>query len=244
MQPSDPKWAIAADRLGKKFGAVRAVDDVSFTVAEGECVALFGPNGAGKTTLLRLLTCSLRPTSGAFRICGLDPRSDDLEIRRRSGLVSHQTFLYDDLTAKQNLQFFAKLYGHPDPDRRAAELLRSMALESRSDDAVGTFSRGMQQRVALARALVHEPPLLFLDEPFTGLDPHAARMLRARLQRIRSEERTILMSTHDLARGLELSDRWMILYRGRIIDQGESSGIDPAGFQRDYFERIEMRSSA
>jgi heme exporter protein A len=219
--------AIAAERLCKKFGAVRAVQDVSFSVATGECVALFGLNGAGKTTLLRLLTGSLRLTSGSFTIDGLDPRRDDLEIRSRIGLISHQSFLYDDLTARQNLEFFARLYAVPEPARRAAELLDEMALTARADDAVGTFSRGMQQRVSLARALVHQPALIFLDEPFTGLDPQAARALRAMLERIRDERRTILMTTHDLARGLELSDRWIILSRGRILDQGASDGSDP-----------------
>jgi heme exporter protein A len=219
--------AIAAERLCKKFGAVRAVQDVSFSVATGECVALFGLNGAGKTTLLRLLTGSLRLTSGSYTIDGLDPRRDDLEIRSRIGLISHQSFLYDDLTARQNLEFFARLYAVPEPARRAAELLDEMALTARADDAVGTFSRGMQQRVSLARALVHQPALIFLDEPFTGLDPQAARALRAMLERIRDERRTILMTTHDLARGLELSDRWLILSRGRILDQGASTGSDP-----------------
>jgi len=231
--------AITASGLSKKFGAVRAVDGVSFSVAAGECVALFGLNGAGKTTLLRLLTGSLRLTSGSFTIDGLDPHRDDLEIRSRIGLISHQSFLYDDLTARQNLEFFSRLYGVPAPGRRAAELLHDMALDSRADDAVGNFSRGMQQRVSLARALVHEPALLFLDEPFTGLDPQAARALRAMLERIRGQKRTILITTHDLARGLELSDRWMVLSRGRIIDQGVSPGTDPGRFQRDYFERLE-----
>jgi heme exporter protein A len=223
--------AIAAERLCKKFGAVRAVQDVSFSVATGECVALFGLNGAGKTTLLRLLTGSLRLTSGSFTIDGLDPRRDDLEIRSRIGLISHQSFLYDDLTARQNLEFFARLYAVPEPARRAAELLDEMALSSRADDSVGTFSRGMQQRVSLARALVHRPALIFLDEPFTGLDPQAARALRAMLERIRDERRTILMTTHDLARGLELSDRWITLSRGRILDQGASAGSDPTSLR-------------
>jgi len=218
--------AITASGLSKKFGAVRAVEDLSFSVAVGECVALFGLNGAGKTTLLRLLTGSLRLTSGSFSIFGLDPDRDDLEIRRRIGLISHQSFLYDDLTARQNLEFYARLYAVPDAAGRAAELLDKMELGARADDAVGTFSRGMQQRVSLARALVHRPQLLFLDEPFTGLDPRAARALRAMLERIRNERRTILMTTHDLARGLELSDRWIILSRGRILDQGRSAGTD------------------
>jgi len=239
MEERGPRAAIEASGLTKKFGAITAVDGVSFSVAGGECVALFGPNGAGKTTLVRMLTGGLRMTSGSYSIDGLDPRQDDLEIRSRMGLISHQSFLYDGLTARQNLEFFCRLYGLPAPASRASELLREMKLTARADDAVGNFSRGMQQRVSLARALVHDPALLFLDEPFTGLDPHASRALRAMLERSRCEKRTILMTTHDLSLGLELSDRWMLLSRGRVVGEGLSTETDPELLRSEHFGELD-----
>ncbi len=222
---------IAASGLCRNFGPIRAVDRLSLQIAAGESLALFGPNGAGKTTLIKMLTLGLRPSAGTLLIEGLDPRSEDLEIRRRIGLVSHQSYLYDDLTARQNLEFFCRLYGVADPRRRAEELLESVELHHRADDAVRTFSRGMQQRLSLVRALVHEPQIIFLDEPFTGLDPHASSSFRETVTRLRSEGRTIVMATHDLGRGLELCDRWAIMNRGRIAESGSSEGTDPAALE-------------
>ena len=154
------------------------------------------------------------------------------------GLVSHQSLLYDQLTAAENLEFFARLYGVDDPRTRGAELLDTIGLGHRAADPVGMLSRGMQQRVSIARALVHDPPIVFLDEPFTGLDPHAAEMLRTTLDGLRTRGRTVLLVTHNRRQGLELSHRWLLLSRGRIIDQGNSEGADPAAFEREYFRRL------
>ncbi len=206
-------------------------------------MAVFGPNGAGKTTLIRLLTLSLRATSGRFRIDGLDPAAEDLRIRQRIGVISHQSFLYDDLSARQNLVFFGRLYAVPDPGRRAAELLESVGLTARADDPLRTFSRGMQQRVSLARALVHRPSIVFLDEPFTGLDPHAARTLRSTLDRLREDGRTVFMVTHNLSQGLRLSDRWLILCGGQVVDEGRSEQTDRSAFEESYFGRIDPAAS-
>jgi len=231
--------AIETHGLSKRFGPIRAIEQLSLRVERGESVTVFGPNGAGKTTLIRLLTLSLRATSGRFRLDGLDPAAEDLRIRQRIGVISHQSFLYDDLTARENLEFFARLYGVPDPGRRAGELLDDVGLATRAGDPVRTFSRGMQQRVSLARALVHRPSIVFLDEPFTGLDPHAARTLRSTLEGLREEGRTVFMVTHNLAQGLELSDRWLILSGGRVVDEGRSAATDRAGFEESYFGRLE-----
>ena len=232
--------AIETEGLIKRFGAIQALDRFSVRVETGESLAVFGPNGAGKTTLIRILTLGLRASGGAFRIAGLDPRREDLEIRRRIGVISHQSYLYDDLTARENLEFFARVYGVDDPRDRAAILLDEVGLGARADDPVRTFSRGMQQRVSLARALLHEPAIVFLDEPFTGLDPHAARTLRATLDRLRQDGRSVFLVTHNLAQGLELSDRWLILSRGRVAAEGRSGETDRAGFERDYFDRLEQ----
>jgi heme exporter protein A len=241
---TSPTCSIETVGLSKAFGAIQAVDRLSLRVHEGESVALFGSNGAGKTTLIRMLTLSLRPSSGTLRIAGLDPKKDDLTIRKRTGVISHQSYLYDDLTARQNLEFYARLYGADDPRGRADQLLRTVGLAARADDPVGTFSRGMQQRASLARALVHEPRVVFLDEPFTGLDPHGARTLRTTLEQLRDAGRTVFMVTHNLTQGLELSDRWLILARGRVVDEGRSSDTDATAFERDYFDRLDAAVAA
>lgn len=244
MNSPSPAPAIETDRLCKAFGAIHAVDRISLRLDHGESLAVFGPNGAGKTTLIRLLTLNLRASSGSFSLDGLDPRRNDLSIRRKIGLISHQSFLYDDLSALENLEFFARLYGVERPRQRAVELLRTVDLEARSDDPVRTFSRGMQQRVSLARALVHAPRVVFLDEPFTGLDPHAARTLRATLEGLRRERRTVFMVTHNLSRGLELCDRWIVLSGGRIVKEGRSDQTDRQTFEREYFAWLDRHGPA
>ena len=234
-----PPAAVETRGLAKSFGAIQALAGLDLCLPAGESVAVFGPNGAGKTTLIRLLTLALRPTAGSFRIAGLEPRRDEREIRARIGVISHHTYLYDDLTARQNLEFFGRLYGVAAPRERAEELLELVGLAARADDAAGGFSRGMQQRLSLARALVHEPSIVFLDEPFTGLDPHGARSLRLTLERLRAERRTVVLVTHNLGEGLELCERWLILARGRLLADGRSADADPAAFERHYFERLE-----
>jgi heme exporter protein A len=208
---------------------VAALDRLDLRVERGEALALFGPNGAGKTTLIRILTQGLRPSSGTVLVDGVVSRADAIELRQRIGLISHQSLLYDQLTAAENLEFFAKLYGVDEPKARALELLNWTGLAHRAEDPVGTLSRGMRQRVSIARALVHDPPLVFLDEPFTGLDPHAADLLRSALDGLRERGHTILLVTHDLAQGLRLTDRWVLLSRGRLVASGASAEADPAG---------------
>jgi heme exporter protein A len=219
----------------RKFGSRRAVDRVSLSIDAGESVALFGPNGAGKTTLLRLMTASLRMSSGSIRIDGLDWRRDARRIRSRIGVISHASFLYEDLSAIDNLTFFARLHGVEDSRAAARRWLETMELEDRADDPPKAFSRGMTQRLSLARSLVHEPSLVFLDEPFSGLDPHAATMLRSTLDRLRKDGRTLVTVTHDIPLGLEISDRWILLRGGRIVEEGASAGVDGAEFGSTRF---------
>ena len=235
MADDDRTPAIEAREVVRKFGARRAVDGISLDVASGESVALFGPNGAGKTTLLRLLAATLRLTSGTVRVAGLDWRRRPREIRSRIGVISHNTYLYGDLTAAENLVFFGKLYGLSDPVAAAERWLVAMELDDRADDPARSFSRGMTQRLSLARSLVHDPEIVFLDEPFSGLDPHAATVLRATLDRLRADGRTVVTVTHDIPLGLEISDRWVLLHRGRIADQGASAGVDGPRFEAERF---------
>jgi len=236
--------AIETRRLSKKFGALEALRGLDLAVPRGESVALFGPNGAGKTTLIRVLTLALEPSGGRLSIGGLDPRTDADRIRRSIGVISHQSHLYAELSSRENLEFFGALYGVRQPGRRAEELLELVKLSRRADDPLGTLSHGMRQRISLARALVHDPPIVFMDEPFTGLDPHAARILRQTLERLRREGRTVLFVTHNLTEGLELSDRWLLLFAGRIVEQGASSSTDRSGFEALYFDRVAAARSA
>jgi heme exporter protein A len=233
--------AIEAVDLTRRFGAIPALAGVSLRVECGDALALFGPNGAGKTTLLRILTLGLRPTSGAVRVLGLEPRTRDREIRGRIGTISHASLLYDDLTTRQNLEFWARLYGATDPRNRVRQVLDTVGLGSRADDPVGTLSRGLQQRASLARALVHDPEIVILDEPFTGLDPHGARALCQTLAALGRSGRTVVLATHDLRQGLELSNRWVLLARGRIVAHGVSADTDPATFEDSYVEHVSTR---
>jgi heme exporter protein A len=172
------------------------------------------------------LSGGLKPTLGSLVIEGLDPRRAPAQARGRIGLLSHHTLLYDDLSAAENLVFFAKLHGLPRPVDRARALLHDVGLSDRADEPVRGFSRGMQQRVALARALLHEPSLLLLDEPSSGLDARSSARLRAALHDAASRGATWVMATHDVEEGLALCPRWIALYRGRVIDGGDHVGRD------------------
>ncbi|MBC7228486.1 MAG: heme ABC exporter ATP-binding protein CcmA [Thermoflexales bacterium] len=226
--------AVEVENLSKSFGPHIALAGITLSIGVGEFVTLVGPNGAGKTTLLRILATLIRPSSGALRIAGLDPAREGAEIRRRIGFLSHRTLLYDDLTAEQNLLFYARLYGLPDAPARVDELLGRVGLADRRHDRVRTFSRGMQQRLAVARAVLHRPSILLLDEPYTGLDPHAADALSGLLGELAGEGCTIFLTTHDLERGLAAGDRVVVLSRGRVVYDTPTSDIDPAAFPSIY----------
>ncbi|MDX9955287.1 MAG: heme ABC exporter ATP-binding protein CcmA, partial [Anaerolineae bacterium] len=180
----------------KAFGPQRALVNVDLTIGAGEWVTLTGPNGAGKTTLLRILATLAQPSSGSVRLFGLDPRRHGAQIRRQLGYLSHRTLLYPDLSAEQNLRFYARCYGLNDSAARIAELLEQAQLTARRHDLVATFSRGMQQRLALARTLLHAPRLLLLDEPYTGLDTFAAEELTAQLSQLHGAGCTLVLATH------------------------------------------------
>ena len=235
--PDQERPTIQVENLTRRFGSRAAVNAVTMDIASGVSTALFGPNGTGKTTLLRVLSSALRPTSGQIRIAGMSYQDDPREIRRMIGVISHNSYLYDDLPCSENLAFFGKLYGLPDPHGRAEQLLDEMELSERAQDPAGTLSRGMTQRLSIARSLVHDPEVVFLDEPFSGLDPHAASVLRTTIGRLRERERTVVMVTHNIPLGLKLSDRWLLMNRGRLVDQGASRGQDPQRFQEIHFRK-------
>jgi len=208
-------WAVELIGLRRSFGAAAALRGVDLRLAPGERLAVFGDNGAGKTTLLRVLATLLAPSGGRAWVLGLDPRRDAAALRRRIGLVGHATYLDAALTAAENLAFYARLYDLPDPARRADELLELVGLRRRRHERVGALSRGMQQRVALARALLHDPELLLLDEPDTGLDEGGLAALEAALA-LGRPDRTVVLTSHHPERALRLADRQARLEHGRL----------------------------
>ncbi len=217
---------IEVTHLRKAFGRHRVLKGIDMRIEAGSSVVMFGPNGAGKTTFLRILATLSKPTSGTVRVAGVDIRDNPEGIRQYLGLVGHAPLLYDDLTAYENLRFYARLYGMEASGERIRELLERVGLWHRRHDLVRTFSRGMVQRMAIARALLHNPPILLLDEPDTGLDPQAAEMMTDLLREIGGSERTIIMTTHHLERGLALADRVLILVGGEIVFDQPASDID------------------
>ncbi|HVN84906.1 MAG TPA: heme ABC exporter ATP-binding protein CcmA [Candidatus Binatia bacterium] len=224
--------AIETRGLTRNFGGVPALRGVDFTLAPGEAVALFGPNGAGKSTLLRLCATLLRPSSGSVKIFGADGGSGNPQVRRRTGFLSHQSFLYPDLTPMENLSFYARMFGVADPPHRVHDVIEQVGLVGWANRPVRTLSRGLEQRCALARALLHEPDLLLLDEPFTGLDVNASAILRAVLDTAHRRGAALVMTTHDVAQGLASCRRAVILARGKLVWDGAV-----ASEARDEFER-------
>jgi len=214
---------IEVNELQRTFGEQKAVDGLTFRVEPGEVFGLLGPNGAGKTTTVRLLNGILPPSAGSARVFGLDPVTDGAAIRQRTGVLTETPALYERLSARENLKFFATLQNlsQPELDRRVDEMLAFFDLASRSLDKVETYSKGMKQRLALARALVHQPPLLFLDEPTSGLDPEAAQQVDDLIADLgRSEGQTVILATHNLLEAQRLCDRVAILNHGRILALG------------------------
>jgi len=209
---------LTVSRVSRHYGRRRALDCVSITLRSGELVGLLGPNGAGKSTLLGLIATLIRPSSGSVAYGGRPASETSAALRSKLGFLSHDLQLYTELTARENLEFFAELYGLEDPRECAVRALKLAGLESRGDDLVQGFSRGMCQRLALERVLLHEPRLILLDEPFTGLDEAAGRTLVERLRALKADGRMVLLATHDLEAVEGLLDRIVILRKGRLVE--------------------------
>ena len=215
--------AIEVHDLQRTFGSIRAVDGISFSVEEGEVLGFLGPNGAGKTTTVRLLNGVLAPTAGTARVLGLDPTTQGCHLRRRTGVLTETPSLYERLTARDNLLTFGALYGVPEASLpgKVKGLLEQFDLLERADDKVGGYSKGMKQRLALARALLHDPPLLFLDEPTAGLDPEAAHQVSGLIAQLSHQGgRTVFLCTHNLDEAQRLCDQVAMLNQGQILALG------------------------
>ncbi len=232
-------FGLEAEGLVRTFGGLRAVDGVSFRLAPGQLLTVFGPNGAGKTTLLRMLAGTLRPTAGDVRVAGEPADIAERQWRSRVGVVSHQSLLYGQLSVEENLRFYGHLFGLDNLHDRIHERLDAVGLTDRATTPVRDLSRGLKQRVALARALLHDPEVVLLDEPYTGLDAHAAGILRDQLASLKDGSRTVVLVTHNLGQGLEMADRIAIQCRGRFLSLLDRRDWESEGFERFYRETVE-----
>ncbi len=228
---------IETSALGRRFGGRDAVRDVSLTVREGDCLALFGPNGAGKTTLLRMLAGLLRPTGGSGSVAGV-ALPGGATVRAAIGYISHASMLYGALTARENVELAARLYGVRDPRLQARRALERMELSARADTAVRLLSRGMQQRVSIARAMVHDPRVVLLDEPFTGLDDSGSAALAAHLAALRAANTTMVLVTHQIAEGLALATHAAIMRDGELVRIETGDSIDPSTYLGVYRDHV------
>jgi len=220
--------------LVKAFGPQVALRGVDLDVSSGEFVTLLGPNGAGKTTLLRVLATLSQPTAGSVRIDGHDVARAGAEIRRGIGFISHESLLYPHLSVQDNLRFYGHLYDVSDLTARVDEVLTKVGLTGRRDDRVQTLSRGMAQRLTIARAILHRPRVMLLDEPYTGLDQRAAATLSVLLHDLATGGRAVLLTTHNLERGLADGQRVVVLHRGRVVDQVRRGEINAKSFKKRY----------
>jgi len=227
---------IEAQKLTRKFGAITAVSDLDLAVEKGEVFGFLGPNGAGKTTTIRMLAALIAPTSGSATVAGFRVGRENRSIRQNVGVLTETPGLYKRLSALDNLLFFARLYGVNSPEKQAERYLRLFELWDRRDQLAGGFSKGMRQKLALARALLHEPQVLFLDEPTAGLDPEAAKVVRDLIETLRTRERTIFLCTHNLDEAERLCDR-VALFKTRLVALGKPSELK----ERMYGRRTVVR---
>lgn len=228
--------AVAVKGLTKSFGSHRALRGIDLEIKRGESVVIFGPNGAGKTTLIKILATIMKPSAGKVLIDGLDVKDNAEEARRRIGIVTHQAFLYGNLTAYENLDFYGRMFDVPRRRERIEEVVALVGMTHRRHDRVSTLSRGMQQRISIARALLHKPAIMLLDEPETGLDQQANTLLWSAMQAEGEAKRTIILATHNLERGFELCERLLILGQGKIVYQGWRQLLDITGLKETYWQ--------
>ena len=230
---TSPAPLLRVEGLTRLYGARFALDDVSFDLEAGDFLLVLGPNGAGKTTLLKLLARLARPSAGRIQLRGEDWLSAPAARQREIGVLSHASYLYDGLTALENLRFFGTLYGLRDAGARARGALETVGLAGAADRRVGHLSRGQAQRVAIARAILHDPEILLLDEPYAGLDPRAAARLSESLDAVHAAGRTVVLTTHDLGRSPAAATRWLVVVDGRARSEGRL----PAGDLGSIYER-------
>lgn len=228
---------VQAFNIWKTFGPRAALRGVTLKLGSGRRIAFLGPNGSGKSTLLKVLSTLLRPSAGSASIAGCDVQAQAAEVRSLVGVVCHQTFLYSELTGLENLEFYARLYGVAEPRERACQMLRLVGMEAHAGISIRQMSRGMQQRVALARAIVHDPMVLLLDEPDTGLDQRWSGFLVDLLQEVSRQGRSVVVTTHNLERSLDLADRVAVLNAGKLVFEADRGELDAGSLRENYLQR-------
>ena len=237
-QANQPYY-LEARGVSKKFGYKTVLRNVDVFLKKGDSLALFGPNGAGKSTLIQILCSLLSPTAGSVWIAGHEVGNDREELHKIIGFISHETFLYPHLTAYEILKFYGLMYGTSHLKVRIEEVLNIVGMEDLKNDPIQTFSRGMQQRVSIARAIIHDPMLLFLDEPFTGLDQQGNEVLKKLILRFREQGKTVIMASHQLQLGIELCGRAAILKAGRIVYMQDVAQITENDFEQIYAQQAD-----
>ena len=231
---------VFTEHLSKRFGDKSVLDELGLEISEGDSFALIGPNGAGKTTLVRILSTLTRPTSGTASVGGYDVVSDPEKVRQTIGVTSHNTFLYEDLTAKENLEFYGELYGlkKEEIEKKVDFLLKKANLRLRAHDLVRNFSRGMKQRLSIVRAIIHDPDILILDEPSTGLDITSKKNFYEMVREQNASKKTILLATHDLREVEILCSKAAILDKGKIQKCGTIEEMKSDGSLEDVFSEL------
>ena len=218
--------ALQSEDIRKTFGSFTALSGVTLSVKRGEFLTVFGRNGAGKTTFLKIAATLIRPTQGKVLIDGVSIEDHPENVRKRIGFLSHNTYVYRDLSPIENLRFFGRLYGVSDIDEHIPPLLERVGLKRRSNDPVRSFSRGLQQRVGIARAFFHDPSLILLDEPYTGLDANAVAMLDELLDEAVTAGKTVILITHDIEQGLRAATQAAIIDQGKVVYSGSARDAD------------------
>jgi heme exporter protein A len=234
---SDPSF-LRIENLKKSYDGINALNGIDLSLDVGDFLTIFGPNGAGKTTLLKIIATLLEPSSGGVTMSDYDLEEHPEDFRNSVSVISHQSLLYNELTAKENLEFYADLYNIEKPAEKVTGLLKLVDLFERRNSKVFEFSRGMQQRLSIARALINDPSLILLDEPYSGLDQHSSLLLKNQLIKLHDDKRTIILVTHNLTFGMESATKVSILVKGRVAFFKKRAKIDDDKFDETYFKYV------
>lgn len=239
-QDVKPPYAIETRGIKKSYGAHPVLKGIDLKILAGESLVVLGPNGAGKTTLIKTLATILKPSSGELFVNGISPKKDPGKIRYQLGVVTHDIFLYHNLTARENLDYYSRLFDIADSAIRILDVVEMVGMKARLNDRIGILSRGMQQRMSIARALLHQPTIMLMDEPDTGLDQQALSVLWGVIKGQGEQKRTVIATTHNLERAFELGDRFIMLCQGTVAAEVSKQGLSLASLARLYHESTRM----